>query len=259
MHPSTLFDINGKVALVTGGAGGIGEVVSRALAAAGARVAIAGHDEAKAAALAGELTNQGHEGLGAGFDAGSVASTHAMVERVAAHFGRVDILVNCVGRNREEPVDSVTEAAFDLVTTINLKAPMFIAQAVARQMVAQGGGGRQVHVGSVRSQLALRGRGYAAYCAAKGGLVVLCRQLAAELAPHQITVNVVAPTFVRTPQVADMLGDPTFYEPLVARIPLGRIAEPEDVMAAILFMVAPASSFITGQVLYVDGGITATQ
>jgi NAD(P)-dependent dehydrogenase (short-subunit alcohol dehydrogenase family) len=141
---------------------------------------------------------------------------------------------------------------------VNLKSAMFQAQAAARHMIAQGGG-KQVHIGSVRTLLALRGRGYAAYCASKGGLAILCKQLAAEWAPHGINVNVVAPTFVRTQQVAHMLADRQFYNTLVGRIPLGRIAEPEDVWHAILFFISPASSFVTGQTLYLDGGITATQ
>jgi gluconate 5-dehydrogenase len=111
----------------------------------------------------------------------------------------------------------------------------------------------------VRTLLALRGRGYAAYCATKGGLAILCKQLAAEWAANQINVNVVAPTFVRTEQVAHMLNDEQFYRALVARIPLGRIAEPDDVWNAIWFFISPASSFVTGQTLYLDGGITATQ
>jgi gluconate 5-dehydrogenase len=182
-----------------------------------------------------------------------------MVDDVAGHFGRVDILVNCVGLNREEKAEEVTEAMFDHVVDVNLKSAMFQAQAAARHMIKQGGGGKQVHIGSVRTLLALRGRGYAAYCASKGGLAILCKQLAAEWAPHKINVNVVAPTFVRTQQVAHMLSDQQFYNNLVARIPLGRIAEPEDVWHAILFFISPASSFVTGQTLYLDGGITATQ
>jgi gluconate 5-dehydrogenase len=116
-----------------------------------------------------------------------------------------------------------------------------------------------VHFGSVRSQLALRGRGFAAYCAAKGGLGILCRQLASEWAPHRINVNMLAPTFVRTQQVARWLDDPDFYKALVSRIPLGRVAETQDVVGAVLFFVAPASDFVTGQTLYIDGGITTTQ
>jgi NAD(P)-dependent dehydrogenase (short-subunit alcohol dehydrogenase family) len=141
----------------------------------------------------------------------------------------------------------------------NLKTAMFQAQAAARYMIRQGTGGKQVHMGSVRSLLGLRGRGYAAYCAAKGGLAILCKQLAAEWAPNQINVNVVAPTFVRTLQVSKMLSDPNFYNALVGRIPMGRIGEPADVRNAVLFFVSPASGFITGQTLYLDGGLTATQ
>jgi gluconate 5-dehydrogenase len=254
-----MFRLDGKVALVTGGYGGIGEAVSRGLVRAGARVAIAGRDSDKAAACAGALRTDGGDSYAATFDSLSVAETRRMVDEVAGHFGRLDILVNCVGLNREEKAEDVTEEMFDHVVDVNLKGAMFQAQAAARHMIEQGAGGKQVHIGSVRTQLALRGRGYAAYCASKGGLAILCKQLAAEWAPHRINVNVVAPTFVRTGQVAHMLSDATFYNALIARIPLGRIAEPEDVWNAILFFVSPASDFITGQTLYLDGGITATQ
>jgi len=253
------FRLDGKVALVTGGYGGIGGAVSRGLARVGARVAVAGHNAEKAAACAEALRQAGCDSYAAAFDSVSVAETGRMVDEVVDRFGRLDILVNCVGLNREEKAEEVTEEMFDHVIDVNLKSAMFQAQAVARQMIRQGGGGKQVHMGSVRTLLALRGRGYAAYCASKGGLAILCKQLAAEWAPHQINVNVVAPTFVRTQQVAQMLSDRQFYDNLVARIPIGRIAEPEDVWHAILFFVSPASSFVTGQTLYLDGGITATQ
>ncbi len=254
-----LFRQDGKVALVTGGYGGIGEAVSRGLAELGARVAIAGHNREKAEACAEGLRAAGSDGWAAEFDVTSVTATQRMVDDVAAHFGRIDILVNCVGLNREEKAEEITEEAFDHVIDVNLKGALFQAQAVARHMIRQQAGGKQVHLGSVRTMLALRGRGYAAYCAAKGGLAILCKQLAAEWAPHKINVNVVAPTFVRTPQVAKLLSDPSFYNNLVARIPLGRIAEPEEVWNAVLFFISSASDFITGQTLYLDGGITATQ
>jgi gluconate 5-dehydrogenase len=182
-----------------------------------------------------------------------------MVDGVVSHFGRLDIFVNCVGLNLEEKAEEVTEERFDYVLDVNLKGAMFQAQAAARHMIRQGTGGKQVHIGSVRTMLALRGRGYSAYCASKGGLATLCKQLAAEWAPHKINVNLVAPTFVRTQLVANMLSDANFYNSLVARVPLGRIAEPDDVRNAVLFLVSPASDFITGQTIYLDGGITATQ
>jgi NAD(P)-dependent dehydrogenase (short-subunit alcohol dehydrogenase family) len=253
-----LLRLDNKVALVTGGYGGIGEAVSRGLAQAGARVAISGHNADKAAACAAALQQYGCESYATAFESVSVPETRRMVDEVARHFGRLDILVNCIGLNREEKAEDVSEEMFDHVVDVNLKSAMFQAQAAARHMIEQGGG-KQVHIGSVRTLLALRGRGYAAYCASKGGLAMLCKQLAAEWAPHQINVNLVAPTFVRTQQVAHMLSDRQVHNALLARIPLGRIAEPEDVWNAVLFLVSPASAFITGQTLYVDGGITATQ
>jgi gluconate 5-dehydrogenase len=254
-----LYRLDGKVALVTGGYGGIGEAVCRGLAAMGARIAIAGHNGKRAAACAQSLQAEGSDAWATSFEATSVSGTQRMVDEVVAQFGRLDILVNCIGLNREEKAEEVTEEVFDYVCDVNLKSAMFQAQAAARHMIRQGTGGKQVHLGSVRSLLALRGRGYAAYCAAKGGLITLCKQLSAEWAPHAINVNVVAPTFIRTEQVAKMLADPTFHANLIARIPLGRIGEPADVMSTVMFLVAPASNFITGQTVYLDGGVTVTQ
>jgi gluconate 5-dehydrogenase len=254
-----LFRLNGKVALVTGGYGGIGQAVVLGLAQAGARVAIAGQNAEKAATSAAALKALGYETFSAAFNVLSVSEIQRMADEVAAHFGQIDILVNLVGLNREEKAEAVSEEAFDRVIDVNLKGMMFQAQAVARHMIKQGTGGRQVHIGSVRSMLGLGGRGYASYCAAKGGMPVLCKQLAAEWAPHKVNVNLVAPTFVRTPQVEGMLADKKFYDALLARIPQGRIGTPEDVFGAILFLVSPASDFITGQTLYLDGGLTATQ
>jgi gluconate 5-dehydrogenase len=256
---SALFRLDDKVALVTGGYGGIGFPVCRGLGEMGARVAVAGHDREKAEACAESLRAGGCEAQAAMFEARSPADIARMVDEVAARFGRIDILVDLVGGQREEKAGEVTEANFDEVIGLNLKTAMFQAQAAAKHMIAQGTGGKLLFFASVRSQLALRGRGFAAYCAAKGGLSVLVKQLAAEWAEHRINVNALAPTFTRTPQVARWLDDPDFYRNLVARIPLGRVAEPEDIVGAVLFFVAPASSFVTGETLYIDGGITATQ
>lgn len=254
-----LFRLDGQVALVPGGYGGIGEAVCRGLAAAGAKVVVSGRSADKTHALAESMRADGLDAFGVAVDANEVADIRRAVDEAAAHYGRIDILVNCIGLNREEKLLDVTEEKFDEVYTGNLKSAFFLAQAAAKHQIAGGKGGKQVHLGSVRTLLGLRGRGYAAYTAAKGGLGTMCKQLAAELAPHNINVNCVAPTFVRTEQVAAMLSDPQFYSALTARIPLGRVAEPEEVMHAVLFFVSPASNFITGQTLYVDGGITATQ
>jgi NAD(P)-dependent dehydrogenase (short-subunit alcohol dehydrogenase family) len=252
------FRLDGQVALVTGGYGGIGLAVCRGLAAAGARVAVAGRSQEKADGAAQAIRAAGGDAFGVSFDAMHAADVHRMTDMVTSHFGRLDVLVNTVGGNiKEELAAQATEEGFDEVLRLNLTTAMFQAQAAAKHMMERGG--KQVHIGSVRGMLALRGRGFAAYCAAKGGLSILCKQLAAEWAPNRITVNVVSPTFVRTEQGARFLSDPAFYQGVVGRIPLGRIGETDDVVACVLFFAAPASSFVTGQTLYLDGGITATQ
>jgi gluconate 5-dehydrogenase len=244
-----LFDLRGKTAFVPGGYGAIGEAISKGLAQAGAKVVVAGRDGKKAAALAKRI---GRGAKGVALDVEDVAAIRRTVDAI----GRLDILVNCVGIQREQALQDVTEETFDLVYRTNLKAAMFLAQACARR---QKRGGRQVHLLSVRAQLGLRGRGYSAYCSTKGGLVMLIKQHASELGKRGICVNGVAPTVVRTQMGAHWLKDPKTRAWLKERIPLGRIAEPADCVGATLFFCAPASSFVTGQVLYLDGGITASQ
>ena len=253
----------GRTAFVPGGYGGIGAAIAWGLALAGARVAVAGRSDAKADALAASLRAAGHDAIGVAMDAHSTDSIRAAIDGVAGRFGSLDLLVNCVGIQREERHAEVSEAAFDEVVQVNLKAAMFMSQAAARhQSAAVTAGrppGRQVHLLSVRSQLGMRDRGYSAYCATKGALVMLIKQHAVELSAHGITVNGVAPTVVRGDMGAHWLADPATRGPLLARIPLGRVAEPEDVVGAVLFFCSPAAAFVTGQVLYVDGGVTATQ
>ncbi len=254
------FSLAGRIALVPGGYGDIGAAVARRFSAAGATVAIAGRDGARAEALARSL---GGPALGLAMDVGDVAQIRAGVERVGAHFGHLDILVNCVGIQREERIDEVSEAAFDDVLSTNLRGAMFLAQAAARLQVAAAAAGRppgqQVHVLSVRAQLGMRDRGYSAYCATKGALVMLIKQHAVELCRHGITVNGVAPTVVRGEMGAHWLADPAVRDKLLQRIPLGRVAEPSDVAGPVQFFCSPAAAFVTGQILYVDGGLTATQ
>ena len=246
--------LSGKVALVAGGYGGIGEACAKALVQEGATVVVAGRDASKA--------EQAAQSLGAAsavaFDMRDVASMRAAVEQAAARHGGIDLLVNCAGTQQIQPLTEVTEEAFDRILDVNLKGAMFLAQAVARVQIDAARGGRHVHLLSVRAMLGMRDRGYSAYCSSKGGLALLVRQHAVELARHGINVNGVAPTVVRTRMASDW-DDPEIHRRLLERIPLGRIAEVEDVTGAVMFFLGPASSFVTGQVLYVDGGITATQ
>ncbi len=254
-----LFDLRGKTAYVPGGYGGIGEAIAWGLAMAGARVAVSGRDEGKARAVAADLKAAGHDALGLSMDAHSVPNMQDSVDAVAQHWGGLDILVNCVGIQREQALLEVTEEAFDEVIQVNLKAAMFLAQAAAKKQIAGKRGGAQVHLLSVRSQLGLRGRGYSAYSSSKGGLVMLIRQHASELAPHGITVNGIAPTVVKTEMARHWLENPDTRRQVLDRIPLGRVADPQDVTGAAVFFASPGAAFVTGQILYLDGGITASQ
>jgi NAD(P)-dependent dehydrogenase (short-subunit alcohol dehydrogenase family) len=216
-------------------------------------------DAAKVEGLAGSMRDKGHEAQGVSFDARSVSDIRRSVDAVCDYFKTCDILVNCVGIHREQTVLEVTEEVYDQVLSINLKAGMFLGQAVARRQVQAGSRGKQVHLLSVRAKLGLRGKGYSAYTSSKGGLLMIVRQHASELAPHGINVNGVAPTFVYTEMIRHVMDDPDFKTNVVGRIPLGRIADPKDVVGPVQFFCVPASDFVTGQVLYVDGGLTACQ
>jgi NAD(P)-dependent dehydrogenase (short-subunit alcohol dehydrogenase family) len=256
---SEFHTLEGKVAYVPGGTGGLGEAIAWGLASIGARVVIGGVEVDKTASVAGALRQAGHDAQSVVFDATQVADIGRSVDAVCDYYGRCDLLVNCVGIFREESLLEVTEATFDQVLNVNLKAAMFLGQAVARRQVAEGKGGRHVHLLSVRALLGLRAKGYSAYCASKGGLLMLVRQHASELAPHGINVNGVAPTFVLTEMIAHVVDDPEFQRGVIGRIPLGRIAEPKDIVGPVQFFCTKGSEFVTGQVLYVDGGLTACQ
>ena len=253
------FDLTGQTAFVPGGYGALGEAICWALAIHGARVAIAGPTATKAEALAAALAAEGHAAQGWALDARSPTAIEQVTADIDAAMGPIDILVNCVGIQREQPLMEVTEDTFDLMYETNLKSAMFLSQSVARRQIARGGGGRHIHLLSVRSQLALRGRGYSAYCATKGGLAMLVRQHAMELAPHNITVNGVAPTFIRSDRIRPHLEREEFRNFILSRNPLGRIGDPVEVAGPVIALAAPAGSYVTGQILYVDGGVTASQ
>lgn len=252
-----LYDLTGKVALVAGGAGGIGSAVCAGLAAFGATVVVCGRTGAKAEAVAAEITSQGGSSWGAELDILDLPAVRAFVGRVVDRHGRLDVLVNATGGHVEAPAEAFKEDDWDRVHDLNLKAAFFLSQAVANAQIDRGGG-KHIHISSVRSELGIR-RGYVAYCASKAGLNLMIKQLATEWARYNITVNGIAPTFTRTELVKDYLEDPGFYNPLVARIPLGRICEPGDLAAMAIYLAAPASDFITGQIIFADGGVTATQ
>jgi NAD(P)-dependent dehydrogenase (short-subunit alcohol dehydrogenase family) len=254
-----LFDLSGQVAFIPGGYGGIGEAIAWGLAMHGARVVVAGRNLEKAQLLAQRISAAGFAAEGVALDVESVDSIRSVVDDVAESCSGIDILMNCVGIQREQALLEVTEEAYDEVYRVNLKSAMFLAQAVAKHQTAAAKGGRQVHLLSVRSQLGIRNRGYSAYCSTKGGMVMLIKQHAMELAPAGITVNGIAPTFVYTEMIRHVMENPEFRAKLLERIPLGRIADPRDVVGPALFFLSPGAGFVTGQTLYVDGGITSSQ
>jgi len=254
-----LFSVRGKRVFIPGGYGAIGEAAAWAFARHGARVAIAGPRLERATGLAGAIRDAGGEAIGLQLDARRVQSIDSTTEEVIGEFGGIDILVNCVGIQHEQGLTEVTEEVFDEIYEVNLKSAMFLAKHVARDQIARGEGGRHVHLLSVRSQLALRGRGYSAYCVTKGGLVMLVKQHAMELAPYNITVNGVAPTFIQSDRIRTHLERDTFRDFILERNPLGRIGEPCDVVGQIMTFGAPAGNYMTGQVVYIDGGVTASQ
>lgn len=256
-EPSTI--LAGKTVFVAGGTGVIGEAISRGLALAGAKVAVGGPDDARLHEVTNAIAKSGGVVQAVPFDARSVKDIARAVDGVCDHFGRCDILVNSVGIHREQLLLEATEESYDSVIALNLKAAMFLGQAVARRQVQAGQGGKQVHLLSVRASLGLMGKGYSAYTSSKGGLAMLVKQHAVELAPHRINVNGVAPTFVKSEMANHVLADPIAGKKLLERIPMGRVADAEDIVGPTLFFCGPGSEFVTGQILYVDGGLTACQ
>lgn len=252
-----LFSLENKIVLVAGGAGGIGAEMVAACAAFGARVVVAELTPDKAQEAAAKY-NAPDQVIGVAMNITKPETLPPALDAVEQQFGVVDVLINAAGTHIEQAAEDVTPEAWEIVLNVNLKGAFLISQAVARRLIATKKGGSMVHITSVRSGLGIR-RGYAAYCASKGGLGILIKQLATEWAKYNIRVNGIAPTFTRTPLVTDYLNDPVFYEGLVNRIPLGRVCETSDLAGTAVFFASDASSFITGQNLFVDGGVTATQ
>jgi NAD(P)-dependent dehydrogenase (short-subunit alcohol dehydrogenase family) len=261
MDDLNLFRLDGRVALVSGGSGGIGVRICRALAGVGARIAVVGRDEDRLQAARAAVEEAGSEALLLAGDMTKEADADRVVQETVDRFGRLDILVNAVGGGAGAVLNDAEvypEKDWDWIMDLNLRSQFLVSKAGARAMIAGGRGGRILNISSVRGQLGVR-LGYSAYVAAKGAMDALNRQHATEWAKHGINVNAIAPTFVRTPQVESLLADESFRQGLVNRIPLGRIAEPEDLVGAVLYFCSDASSFVTGQLLTLDGGLTATQ
>jgi NAD(P)-dependent dehydrogenase (short-subunit alcohol dehydrogenase family) len=248
------FDVRGQVALVTGAARGIGRACALALAQAGADVALGLRDARTGGDLAREIEGLGRRALPLQMDMTRLLEVRQAIDAAAAHFGRLDILVNNAGLAPENPAEDVREEDFDLTLAVNLKGTFFASQAAGRVMIRQKYG-RIVNLGSQAGFVALPTE--SVYCMTKAAISHLTKCLAVEWARHNITVNAVAPTFIRTPGTAECLANDAFRADVLSRIPLGRIGEPMEVAAAVVYLASPAASLVTGTTLLIDGGWTA--
>jgi NAD(P)-dependent dehydrogenase (short-subunit alcohol dehydrogenase family) len=255
------FRLDGRVAFVSGGGGAIGSAIALALASAGARIVVGDIAQERADASAKAIENAGSESLAIALDVTDPTQAERLVARALDRFGRLDIIVNAVGGGAGKVLfdaEVYPLKEWDWIFDLNLRSTLVATQAAARAMIQGGRGGHVLNISSVRAQLGINS-GYSAYVAAKGAISSLTRQWATEWAKHGITANAIAPTFVDTPQVAMLLDDPAFKAGVVNRIPLNRVGETRDLVGAALFFTSDASSFVTGQILTIDGGLTAAQ
>jgi NAD(P)-dependent dehydrogenase (short-subunit alcohol dehydrogenase family) len=249
------FDLDGRTALVTGASRGLGRAIALALAHAGADVALGVREPSTAADLIAQIESLGRRAIAVRMDVLDLGQITTAVDDVVARLGRLDILVNNAGVSPEDPAESVTEANFDLTMSVNVKGVFFASQAAGRAMIRQGFG-RIISLSSQAGFVALPTE--SVYCMSKAAVAHLTRCLAVEWGSHGITVNAVAPTFIRTPGTADALADPVFEAEVRDRIAgLHRIGEPVEVAGAVVFLASPAASLITGHTLLIDGGWTA--
>lgn len=250
----SLFDIEGKRSLVVG-MGGIGRALALGLAEHGAAVAVADLERERAVEVAGEVRDRGVEALPAPVDVTDERSVGEMVERVVSRFGGIDVLVNAAGVTVRTRAEDLSLDDWRRVLDVNATGTFVCCQVVGRRMIEQGGG-RIVNLSSVRAQYGSP-LGQAEYSASKGAIDALTRSLAAQWGCFGVTVNAVAPTIIETPLTSPVLSDEQFAQALCESIPLGRWGQPEDVVGPVLFLVSPAAAFVNGQVILVDGGLTA--
>jgi len=256
-NPLSMFDVEGRVALITGASGAFGAVAAQCLAGAGCKVVLAAGNAKAMAEVAAKCTGDVHQ-INARPD--SEAACADMVAEAVKAFGRLDILVVASGMNKVAKIEDMAPETFDGVMDANVTQSWLIARAATVQMKAQGDGGKIVFVSSARGLLG-HPAGYTAYCASKAAVDGMTKSLGCELGPTGITVNAIAPTVFRSPLTAWMFEDTeeatAVRNGFLSRVPKGRLGEPEDLTGPLLFLSSAASEFYTGHILYADGGYTA--
>jgi glucose 1-dehydrogenase len=246
--------LKGKSAIVTGGNSGIGKAIVLALAQEGANVVIdyVAHPEATED-LEKQITALGEQAVGVEADVSNVEDLQRLIDAAVSSFGRLDIMVNNAGVETRTSVLDTTEKQYGFVLDVNLKSAFFGTQLAAKQMIAQGGGGRIINITSVHEDWPMPGN--TAYCLSKGGMRMLTRTAGVELAPHGITVVGVGPGAVDTPINKATEQDPAAMKRLDAAIPLGRMAQPEEIGSVVAFLAGDGSSYVTATTIFADGGI----
>ena len=249
-----IFSLQGRVAVVTGAAGGLGAPIAEGMADAGAYVVCADAAEEPNQALAGRLGADRAEAVRV--DVCDEASVQALTERAEAHSGRIDVLVNCAGIGGRDEAATYDDDLWDRVIDVNLTGSFRMCRAIGRPMAAQSEGGSIVNIASILGEVGFAGS--VGYQASKGGVVQMTRTLAVEWAPHGVRVNAISPGHVGTQLVRRLWEtEPELKDHFESRTPLGRLAEPSDMVGAVVFLASPASAMVTGQILAVDGGYTA--
>jgi len=251
--PTDLFDLTGRVAMVTGASRGLGQSMARALAKAGADLALTSRDRGRLVDAEKEISSFGGRTLCVELDVRELDSIAEAVSAAENAFGRIDILVNNAGCNVRKPALDVTWQDWNLVLDTNLRGSFFMAQQVAKGMIARRYG-RIVNIGSLTSEFGFAGIG--PYTASRGGIRQLTKSLADDWGPYGITVNCLAPGWFPTDQNRILFEDKGWVDDLVERIPLKRIGEPRDLDGALIFFAAELSRYVTGQTLFVDGGMS---
>ncbi len=251
-YPS--FDLKGRVALITGASKGIGYDLAKAVAHSGAKVVVGARNQPALNTLVKEIDSEGGQAHAVVLDMRSLDSIRQAVDETIQHFGRIDILINNAGLGYNHDAVDVTEADWDEMMDVNLKGMFFMCQAAGKQMIAQGYG-RIINMSSQAGQVGILR--HVVYSTGKGGVNQLTKVLALEWAAHNITVNAVAPTFIRTPGTAERLDTPEFAADVLSRLPIGRVGTTTDVAGAVIYLASPAAELVTGTILLVDGGWTA--